>query len=271
MTYSGDRPGPLEGQMNGPAASELSPDDLERLSTEFRPSWELDDAPFAGAAKFSSADVQALQPGEARHRIRQALVTTTDEGFLTGRPERISSHPPPPTARPARASNRPPGPSFTSPPPTFALAPMRAPALSLDSTLEARGFRRRRPSWISFVFVGILLIAVGVWATSSGTASQAAAPTGAAHETPAAAPAPEPSKEIQAAPPPPAPEPAAATVEAVPLPKPVAEPHPVAPTPTPSPARAAQSSSATAHASGGAKPLTHPKSSAPTIVRDVPF
>ena len=289
MTYSGDRPGPLEGQMSGPAASELSPEDLERLATEFRPSWELDEAPFTGAAHFSAADMQTLQPGEAAHRIRRTLVTTTDEGFLSGRPNRISSHPPAPQA--ARAPNRPPGPSRSSPPPAFALAPMRAPALSLDSSLEARQFRRR-PSWISFAFVGVLLIAVGVWATSSINASQAGTATGgAAHEASAVVPAPEPPKETQAAPPPapppepvaataeatPPPKPVAATAEATPPPKPVAEAHsvpqatPVIPAPTPAPVRATQAASAPARAQGSAKPATHPKSSGPTIVRDVPF
>ena len=84
MTYSGDRSGTVEGQTSGPVVSELSPEDLEQLATEFRPSWELDEAPFAGGANFSSADVQSLQGGEARNRARQALVTTHNPAALDG-------------------------------------------------------------------------------------------------------------------------------------------------------------------------------------------
>src|SRR5580692_8537228 len=156
MTYSGDRPGPLEGQTSGLAASELSLDDLERLATEFRPSWELDEAPFANGANFSSADVQALQGGEARHRVRQTLVTTTDEGFLSGRRDRTSNHPP--AAAASRVSSRPP-PSRSTPPPAFALAPMRAPALSFESSMQARRFRRK-PPWIAIGVAGIALVAL---------------------------------------------------------------------------------------------------------------
>jgi hypothetical protein len=274
MTYSGDRPGPMEGQITGPAASELSPDDLERLATEFRPSWELDDAPFASGANFSSADVHALQGGEARHRIRQALVTTTDEGFLSGRRDRVANHPP--AAGPARVSSRPP-PSRSAPPPAFALAPMRAPQLSLESSLQARQFRRR-PPWIAIGAVGAVLIGLGVWATSSSNASQAAATLGASHETAAPLPAPqapEPPKETQAAAPSPPPEPAAAAPsEPLPAPKPPPEAHPVQagpvyPSPTPAPARPMQTASVLARPPS-AKPATHPKGG-PTIVRDVPF
>ncbi|HSY20670.1 MAG TPA: hypothetical protein VK841_01065 [Polyangiaceae bacterium] len=274
MTYSGDRPGPMEGQIPAPTASELSLDDLERLAREFRPSWELDDAPFASGANFSAADVHVLQAGEARHRIRQALVTTTDEGFLSGRRDRASNHPP--AAGPARVSSRPP-PSRLAPPPAFALAPMRAPQLSLDSSMQARRFRRR-PPWIAIGAVGAVLIGLGVWATSSSNASQAGAnvaPQGTAAPPPAAQ-APEPPKETQAAAPSPPPEPAAAAPsEPLPTPKPPPqEAHPVQagpvyPSPTPAPARPVQASSVLARPSS-AKPATHPKAG-PTIVRDVPF
>jgi hypothetical protein len=274
MTYSGDRPGPLEGQRSGPAASELSPDDLERLATEFRPSWELDDAPFASGANFSAADVHALQAGDARHRIRQALVTTTDEGFLSGRRDRTSNHPPAPAAATVRVSSRPP-PSRSAPPPAFALPPMRAPALSIESSMQARRFRRR-PPWIAIGVVGAALIGLGVWATSSSDASQAGPAAVSATPAPPATPPPEPPKETQAAPPSPPPEPpATAPAEPAPAPKPLAEAHPApilaAPvSPTPAPAHPAQAASGPAHPPASAKPATHPKAG-PTIVRDVPF
>jgi hypothetical protein len=278
MTYSGDRSGTVEGQTSGPVVSELSPEDLEQLATEFRPSWELDEAPFAGGANFSSADVQSLQGGEARNRARQALVTTTDEGFLSGRRDRGSNHPP---AGAARVSSRPPAPIRSTPPPAFALAPMRAPALSLESTMQARRFRRG-PPWIAIGVVGAILVALGVWATSSSDASQVGAPPASPpHETSAAAPASppaEPPKETQAPAPAPAPppEPAVATSPepaAVPAAKPPAEAHaaPAQAMAPPAPAaRPAQAASAPARPPAAAKPATHSKAG-PTIVRDVPF
>src|SRR5271166_4030523 len=39
----------------------LSPDEADRLASMFRPSWELDDAPFTGAGTMSDADMRALQ------------------------------------------------------------------------------------------------------------------------------------------------------------------------------------------------------------------
>src|SRR5580704_8653733 len=69
MAYQGD-PAP-----KGPAGFEnapLSSDDLERISAEFRPSWELDEAPFTGAGTMSAADVQALQAGGTHVDVRAA-------------------------------------------------------------------------------------------------------------------------------------------------------------------------------------------------------
>src|SRR5580700_8785195 len=69
MAYQGD-PVP-----KGPAGFEnapLTPDDLERLATAFRPSWELDEAPFTGAGTMSAADVQALQGGGTHADVRAA-------------------------------------------------------------------------------------------------------------------------------------------------------------------------------------------------------
>src|ERR1700678_4438006 len=69
MAYQGD---PVS---KGPAGFEnapLTPDDLERLATAFRPSWELDEAPFTGAGSLSAADVQALQAGGTHADVRAA-------------------------------------------------------------------------------------------------------------------------------------------------------------------------------------------------------
>jgi hypothetical protein len=45
------------------AHAQLSPDEADRLALMFRPSWELDDAPFTGAGTLSDADLRALQGG----------------------------------------------------------------------------------------------------------------------------------------------------------------------------------------------------------------
>lgn len=45
------------------AHARLTPDEADRLASMFRPSWELDDAPFTGAGTMSEADLRALQPG----------------------------------------------------------------------------------------------------------------------------------------------------------------------------------------------------------------
>jgi len=43
---------------------EISPDDLERFASTFRPMWELDDAPFAPtAATLSASEVRELSAG----------------------------------------------------------------------------------------------------------------------------------------------------------------------------------------------------------------
>jgi hypothetical protein len=49
----------------------LSPDEADRLASMFRPSWELDDAPFTGAGTLSDADLRALQSsGGVRAEVR---------------------------------------------------------------------------------------------------------------------------------------------------------------------------------------------------------
>jgi hypothetical protein len=142
MAYPGSPP-------KGPAPFEkapLSPDDLERLATAFRPSWELDDAPFTGAGTLSAGDIRALQGGGTNAEVRATAFTAhashapakpspmTDDGakvildpgltppppsarHVSERPPPLSSAGPwaastamPPLAAPGRISNRPPAP-----------------------------------------------------------------------------------------------------------------------------------------------------------------
>src|SRR5580698_4970040 len=52
------------------ARGRLSPEEAERLASTFRPSWELDDAPFTGAGNLSEADLRALQGGGTHSDVR---------------------------------------------------------------------------------------------------------------------------------------------------------------------------------------------------------
>jgi hypothetical protein len=52
------------------ANARLSLDDAERLAATFRPSWELDDAPFTGAGSLSPSDLHALGGGGTHADVR---------------------------------------------------------------------------------------------------------------------------------------------------------------------------------------------------------
>ncbi|HEY3818074.1 MAG TPA: hypothetical protein VGL81_12935 [Polyangiaceae bacterium] len=54
------------------AGGRLSPEEAERLASTFRPSWELDDAPFTGPGTLSEADLRALQGGGTHADVRPA-------------------------------------------------------------------------------------------------------------------------------------------------------------------------------------------------------
>jgi hypothetical protein len=293
MAYPGDPSSPDIGastMMGGHGASDLAADDLERVAASFRPSWELDDAPFTGPATFSAAEVHALQNGEARQQVRKTLASSTNEAFAAPHrndARRVSSIPP----RPSRDVAMP------------ALAPMRAPALSLDFEAQARQFRRRTP-WLTVGAIGALVVGAGVWLASSGVA---ATPAPAAKATvapvleppapnippppPVTAEAPRPSEPAAApqasnegVPPSPplttrasAPQggpaaarasvPSALNVEARPPSPASAAPLAAGPrTPPPNGGSAAPARSAPV-----AKPAPRPKAAGGTIVRDVPF
>lgn len=54
------------------AAGRLSPEDADRLAAMFRPSWELDDAPFTGPGSLEPSEVRALQGGGVHADVRAA-------------------------------------------------------------------------------------------------------------------------------------------------------------------------------------------------------
>jgi hypothetical protein len=52
------------------ANARLSPEDADRLASMFRPSWELDDAPFTGPGTLNATDLRALQGGGTHADVR---------------------------------------------------------------------------------------------------------------------------------------------------------------------------------------------------------
>jgi hypothetical protein len=166
MAYQGDpvSKGPA-GFENGP----LTPDDLERLATAFRPSWELDEAPFTGAGSLSAADVQALQAGGTHADVRAATQMASAafppapaariepvESMVIAAP--VVAPPPPPAASPWApvpaapqfvATQPPVQPATVQPhvsaPPSVQLAPELSPA-SREALAATRIIPRRPPA-----------------------------------------------------------------------------------------------------------------------------
>ena len=100
---SPDNPGSPTSSSGGA----LSPEEAERLASSFRPSWELDEAPFTGAGTLSASDLLALQGGGTLAEVTDlagkaggfgpgATMPRTPEG--TGPDATILSAPPAPTA-----------------------------------------------------------------------------------------------------------------------------------------------------------------------------
>lgn len=165
MAYQGD---PVS---KGPAGFEnapLTPDDLERLATAFRPSWEFDEAPFTGAGSLSAADVQALQAGGTHADVR-AATQMASSAFPPARTaarvepaesivvaaEPVAAPPPPPApspwapvpAAPQPAVVHAPAQPQVSAPPSAQLAPELSPAPGSHEALAAtRIIPRRAPT-----------------------------------------------------------------------------------------------------------------------------
>jgi len=108
MAYPGDLSNPAPAAAAGLMKSaRLTADDLEQLAAAFRPSWELDDAPFTGAGSIAPADLHALQGSGGTHAdIRaaaQAPITRAPAAYPTAQPPVAQ-----PTAAPALAAPAPP-------------------------------------------------------------------------------------------------------------------------------------------------------------------
>jgi hypothetical protein len=258
------------------AGSRLTPEDAEKLAATFRPSWELDDAPFAGPAAFADAELPALRGGGTQADVRgavQALNGThapapatvlenepTSSVILGGGidaedPPTVVQRPPADPGAAAKAMSAPAttpailvptraAPAAPSPPRHVAAGPRIVPASDADRLPK----RSRLGLWLGLGAAGIGIV-IGAWlAAGSGDKRDAAAPP---VDTPVVTtaspipPPPPPTETAQTAPPavqataaPPTPPPPAA---AIPEPPPRVTPSPpvaAAPViaPTPAPA-----------------------------------
>jgi len=70
---------PADPASNSPvfAHARLTPDEADRLASMFRPSWELDDAPFTGAGTLAPSDHMALTETVGTLRARGLSIAST--------------------------------------------------------------------------------------------------------------------------------------------------------------------------------------------------
>lgn len=293
MTTHGNLSGSVGKPPDGFEASGLSPDQAERLSAEFKPSWELDDAPNAHpihAVAHENGSYGSPQL-DARHAAGDAARTVAPHAP----PPRVETHEPEvsviidrsitaaemdlqraPAPRPAAVAQPAVVAAFPAP---VASAPRVAPVLrpprSPDESIELPASLKKSNKGL-FLGLGVaaiaavLVLVVHGATTSSSDAPTAAAPTTAptttAEAARAAAASPIPPPPAQAAtipPPPPAAVAQAAPAAASPT-RPSAPVHAqaaVRPAPPPPPAPV--------HHAAPRNPPTKP--AAGGIVRDNPF
>ena len=73
MALPTDTPNPGGASAPAFASGRLTPEDAERLAATFRPSWEVDDTPFAGLGTPAGADFRALKSGATLADVRGAV------------------------------------------------------------------------------------------------------------------------------------------------------------------------------------------------------
>jgi hypothetical protein len=307
MSYPGEPSDSSGKDLSAFASTELTADDFERLATSFRPSWQLDEAPFAGPSSMTPSEIRTLQANEARAEVK-ALVQQSTNG----------SHPPPkPTVSaepnesvivegglpPAHAARPMPVPvSVSVPTPAHSPAARRvAPAipkgrprlasLELDGVVPSFARKSRTGLWVGLGALALVGGGIGIWLATNANQPYSAAP-------PSSPPVTEPSPAASAAPvvpelptapaPPPAPPPPAASMAAAPAsaPLPMASPpitmrpavlptvtntSPPAPTSTMRPSTPPPTAAKPPQPQPAPRATVRPKPTGTTIVRDVPF
>ena len=275
MAYPGDPSGPAAKGPGAFASARLTADDFEHLAAAFRPSWELDEAPFTGSGTMSPADLQALQGGGGTHAdVRAAVVApapppaplthAVPKATVSQEPEdsiiidrsvtdNIAAAARTPLGAaviPVQPPAPPPAPVMAPPPPAHTperLAKTRivprpvipvAPESTGSMAAAAAFGRSKKPLWIGLGAGVVALAGLGIWIGSSGSSDSASPP--AAPATIAK------TVETQAREVPAPPETTAAATTAAPTPPPAAPrpsavsalaqvPTPMVPTPAPAP------------------------------------
>ncbi len=273
MAYPANQSSHEASNQNAFVVGELSLEDLERLATSFRPSWELDEAPFAGPASFSPSEIRSLQGSEAHAEVRATVHAAKSESFAP--PRSFAPQNPAASIVGPWGIHASVGPSLAAAAARAAARPVAPVALDFSESLFVRS---KRPPLIALGLIAAIAVGVGVWATSSGATK---APTDSATTSPpvVATPPAEATTEATAAASPP-PPPAEVVPPAVAPPPPVVAPPPIvmAPPVAAAPARVVATPPASrpyaaspAARPAGPKPAARPKAANPTIVRDVPF
>jgi hypothetical protein len=185
---------------DGGTPSEATEEYLEQLAAAFRPSWELDDAPFEGSASPLAANVQAWPGGRRDHHATNGVISplkavpSSDLLEAQAGAARVVSWPAP------NGANQGPGPTGALASPRGPLA--WVPPAAADSTeLELPTFaqRSRRPLWIALGGSITLLIVLVTWAVSGSDAHPGPAAPPAASAAPLSA-APLSAAPLSAAP-----------------------------------------------------------------------
>jgi hypothetical protein len=308
MAHPGDPSGSAAKGPGAFASGRLTVDDLDQLAAAFRPSWEFDEAPFAGAGTMSPVDLHALRGGGGTHADVRAVAQAAPAPVVNGAhalPKAVApSHepedsvvidrsitaaamaptPPPPAPELVRAPLAPPSAVPVQPPRNAdrlaqtrivrRSAPVPAPRESTGS-IDVRALgRSKRPLWIGLGAGAVVLVAVGIWASSSGSVAPAAVPPAPAKTVQAAAPdipppPPETTPEPPAAPPPKT-VPVTALAQ-VPPPLVNAASLPLAPARPAAPPAAPPAPAPRPVVAPTPKPTPRAKPGGGTIVHDVPF
>jgi hypothetical protein len=269
----------LEG---GFEASGLSPEEAERFAAAFKPSWELDEAPFAeGGAALRNGDLDALEAGGVREVHRQSDSARAYTAPAHPPPARVETHEPEVSVIIDRSITAPPDvrapvaalpPSVVAPAvsPNRVVAPVARSRFNADESLQLPTALKKSNKGL-FIGLGaaataaVLVFAVRAAMSSPDEPAPAAA---AAGTTAISAVAPAKSATGASAPPPPAAAaPPLMQVSSLPQSRSVAPPAPPAPAAAPRPA----SHAAAPPVHHAPPPRSAPKPASGGIVRDVPF
>ncbi|MGD0679877.1 MAG: hypothetical protein ABSC94_31220 [Polyangiaceae bacterium] len=217
MSSAGDPPVPKARGESSMDPAEISPEDLDRLASTFRPSWEIDEAPFAAPVLLSPADMLALRANDAQPSQTPPAQAPTNG--TTSAPPGAASSPTVESTGAGAAQSSPPtsGPGtvplgvqlFQDPrlrgivpwvPPEPNPAARNAAPLAVSSTArsrldsvalaEAPPFAKgsKKAMWVTAILATLFVGAVSVWALGPGDGANPATAAHASAAPPNSAP-----------------------------------------------------------------------------------